>query len=44
MDLYQLLTGEGAVLKLESVDCEVPLSEIYRKVTFPAEVPAPPAR
>ncbi len=42
--IYQLHTGDGAALKLESVDCEVPLSEIYRNVIFPAEVAAPPAR
>ena len=38
--IYQLLTGPGAELKLESVDCTVPLSEIYRNVTFTAEMPA----
>ncbi len=37
--IYQLLTGPGAELKLESVDCTVPLSEIYRNVTFTAEMP-----
>lgn len=39
--IYQLITGEGTALTLESVGCEVPLSEIYRKVTFPTEHPAP---
>jgi Uma2 family endonuclease len=38
--IYQLLTGAGAELRLESVDCTVPLSEIYRNVTFTAEMPA----
>jgi Uma2 family endonuclease len=42
--IYQLLTGSGAELRLESVDCTVPLSEIYRNVTFPAAQPAPAAR
>jgi Uma2 family endonuclease len=42
--IYQLITVEGAALKLESVDCEVPLSEIYRNVTFAAEQPAPATR
>lgn len=42
--IYQLINGEGAALRLESVDCEVSLSEIYRNVTFTTEVAAPPAR
>ncbi len=42
--IYQLLTGDGAALRLESVDCEVSISEIYRNVSFPAEVSPPPAR
>jgi Uma2 family endonuclease len=42
--IYQLMTGDREVLKLESVGCEVPLSEIYRNVTFLAEQPVPTAR
>jgi Uma2 family endonuclease len=38
--IYQLLTGADAELRLESVDCTVPLSGIYRNVTFTAEMPA----
>ena len=33
--VYQALKGDDAVLKLESVGCEVPLLEIYGGVEFP---------
>jgi Uma2 family endonuclease len=33
--LYRLHQGDEAVLKLDSVNCEIPLREIYRNVTFP---------
>lgn len=39
--IYQLSRGNGAVLKLESVGCEVPFEEIYRNVEFPPEEPLP---
>lgn len=39
--IYQLMMGEDAVLKLESVGCEVPFSEIFLNVNFPAENLAP---
>ncbi len=32
--IYQSYRGDGAVLKLESVDCEIPFAEIYRNVDF----------
>jgi Uma2 family endonuclease len=34
--LYQLHQGDDAVLKLDFVNCEVPLREIYRNVSFPS--------
>jgi Uma2 family endonuclease len=39
--IYQLLKGDDAVLKLESVGCEVPFSKIFRTVEFPPEEPLP---
>jgi len=39
--IYQLLKGMDAVLKLESVGCEVPFDEIFRNVEFPPEEPLP---
>ena len=39
--IYQLSRGSGAVLRLESVGCEVPFEEIYRNVEFPPEEPLP---
>lgn len=39
--IYQLSRGNGAVLRLESVGCEVPFEEIYRNVEFPPEEPLP---
>ena len=39
--IYQLSRGNGAVLRLESVGCEVPFEEIYRSVEFPPEEPLP---
>ncbi len=42
--IYRLLKEDDAVLHLESVDCEIPIGEIYRNVKFPIndEVPVRP--
>lgn len=37
---YRLLRGPGAALVLESVNCEIPFSEIYRNVKFENVLPA----
>jgi Uma2 family endonuclease len=39
--IYQLLKGMDAVMKLESVGCEVAFHEIFRNVEFPPEEPLP---
>ncbi len=39
--IYRLLKGDDAVLKLESVGCEVPIGEIYRNVKFPVDDEVP---